>query len=163
VIGEIGIDSASSMRMTQADDLQERTRVFAITAIQFCRSISRSSETDRITSQLIGSATSVGANFRAARRARSHAEFTAKMGVVAEEADECEYWLTLICALRLGDSGRAERLHQESIELMRILESQRGRHGDIGDWVIGDWVICSSLATRALGHRPGSAGGRCGV
>ncbi len=106
--------------MSQADDLQERTRLFAITAIQFCRSISRGGETDRITSQLIGSATSVGANFRAARRARSHAEFTAKMGVVAEEADECEYWLCLMCALSLGDPERAETLHKESIELMRI-------------------------------------------
>ena len=97
--------------MSQADELQNRTQLFAINAIEFCR-FSRGVETDRITSQLIGSATSVGANFRAARRARSHAEFTAKMGVVAEEADESEYWLSLICALSLGDPEKAATLHQ---------------------------------------------------
>ena len=112
--------------MSQADDLQQRTRLFAVHVVEFCRLIPRGIAADRIASQIISSATSVGANFRAARRARSHAEFTAKMGVVAEEADESEYWLSLICALSLGDPGKAATLHQEAMELMRIFGKSAG-------------------------------------
>ena len=97
-----------------------------MSTIEFCRSIRRGAATERITSQLVKSATSVGTNFRAARRARSHAEFTAKIGVLAEEADECEYWLSLICALSLADQEKAAALHQESMELMRISGKSAG-------------------------------------
>ena len=71
--------------MSEADELQIRTQVFAVATVKFCRIIATSVETQRIKSQLIAASTSVGANYRAARRARSHAEFTAKIGVVAEE------------------------------------------------------------------------------
>jgi four helix bundle protein len=77
--------------MSQADELQVRTATFALETVRFCRTIPTALENHRIKSQLISAATSVGANYRAARRARSHAEFTAKIGVVAEEADESEY------------------------------------------------------------------------
>lgn len=106
--------------MSQADDLQTRTRTFATEIVKFCRTIPTSVETHRIKAQLIGAATSVGANYRAARRARSHAEFTAKIGVVAEEADESEYWLGLTIDLSMGSPEIAHRLHQEAIELMKI-------------------------------------------
>jgi four helix bundle protein len=112
--------------MSQADDLQVRTTAFAIETVKFCRSISPELETQRIKSQLISAATSVGANYRAARRARSHAEFTAKIGVVAEEADESEYWLSLVLALSLGSSEAAESLHNESVELMKIFGKSAG-------------------------------------
>jgi four helix bundle protein len=112
--------------MSQADDLQVRTTAVAIEAVRFCRTIPSELETRRIKSQLISAATSVGANYRPARRARSHAEFTAKIGVVAEEADESEYWLTLVLALSLGSSEAAASLHNESVELMKIFGKSAG-------------------------------------
>jgi four helix bundle protein len=111
--------------MSQADDLQVRTTAFAIEVVRFCRTIPSELVTQRIKSQLISAATSVGANYRAARRARSHAEFTAKIGVVAEEADESEYWL-LVLALSLGSSEAAASLHNESVELMKIFGKSAG-------------------------------------
>jgi four helix bundle protein len=112
--------------MTQADDLQNRTRVFAVETVKFCRAIPTLLETRRIKSQLIDAATSVGANYRAARRARSHAEFTAKIGIVAEEADESEYWLGMAIDLALGPPTTANRLHEESVELMTIFGASSG-------------------------------------
>ena len=112
--------------MSQADDLQDRTKTFAVETVKFCRTMPNVTESQRIKSQLISACTSVGANYRAARRARSHAEFTAKIGVVAEEADECEYWLSLIIELSLGTSDTAKKLHTESVELMRIFGKSSG-------------------------------------
>jgi four helix bundle protein len=105
---------------SKADDLQARTRKFAVQTVKFCRTIVTSVETQRIKSQLISASTSVGANYRAARRARSHAEFTAKIGVVAEEADESAYWLELAVELELGSPATCHNLYEESIELMKI-------------------------------------------
>jgi four helix bundle protein len=112
--------------MPQADDLQARTRRFAIETVKFCRTIPSEPESQRIKTQLVSAATSVGANYRAARRARSHAEFTAKIGIVAEEADESEYWLSLVIALSLGVQEKANILHLESQELMKIFGKSSG-------------------------------------
>jgi four helix bundle protein len=112
--------------MSQADDLQLRTTTFAIDIVKFCRTIPTDVENQRIKSQLISAATSVGANYRAARRARSHAEFTAKIGIVCEEADESEYWLNLVLALSLGSTATATALHNESVELMKIFGKSAG-------------------------------------
>ena len=112
--------------MSQADDLQARTKVFAVETVKFCRTIPTSVETQRIKGQLISASTSVGANYRAARRARSHAEFTAKIGVVAEEADESEYWLSVVVDLSLGAPETAKSLHDESVELMKIFGKSSG-------------------------------------
>lgn len=112
--------------MSQADELQARTKIFAVEVVKFCRTIADVPETRRLKSQLAAAATSVGANYRAARRARSHAEFTAKIGLVAEEADESEYWLGLAIDLELGTPEKAKALHQESIELMKIFGKSSG-------------------------------------
>jgi four helix bundle protein len=112
--------------MSQADDLQTRTKIFAVETVRFCRTIPTCLESQRIKAQLISASTSVGANYRAARLARSHAEFTAKIGVVAEEADESEYWLSLTIDLSLGSRETATRLHQESVELMKIFGKSSG-------------------------------------
>jgi len=63
-----------------------------------------------IGNQLVRSATSVGANYRAARRSRSCAEFASKLGVVAEEADESVYWLELISEGKLLPEAKVEDL-----------------------------------------------------
>ena len=76
-----------------------------------------------IANQLVRAGTSVGANYRAACRGRSKAEFVAKLGTVVEEADECCFWLELIMDGELLDRNRVEPLYQESNELTAIFVS----------------------------------------
>ena len=73
-----------------------------------------------IANQLVRSGTSVGANYRAACRARSKAEFLAKLGVVVEETDECEYWLEVIEQGDLLPKSNVEALQREAHELLSI-------------------------------------------
>lgn len=78
-----------------SDSLKARTKQFSIEIVAFVRSLP-ATETNRVLGrQLLRSATAVGANYRAACRSRSRAEFAARMGVVVEEADESAYWLEL--------------------------------------------------------------------
>lgn len=65
--------------------------------------------------------TSVGANYRAATRARSRAEFVAKLGIVEEECDEVIYWIEMIVALKLVDEARMANLRAEADELLAII------------------------------------------
>jgi hypothetical protein len=83
--------AASVLRMdfeTTPDELQERTFRFAVSVVRTCRSFPRFVDGYVVARQLVRSATSVGANYRAARRARSAQEFAAKVGIVNEEADK---------------------------------------------------------------------------
>src|SRR5579872_2199585 len=89
--------------LCNSDILKERTKRFALQVIRLCRTMPRSSDSIVITRQLLRSATSVGANYRAVCRARSTADFVSKLGVVLEEADETLFWLEL-----LVDSGVAK-------------------------------------------------------
>ena len=77
-------------------DLKQRTKAFAIDVVRFVRNLPRGQPTDVLGHQLLRSGTSVAANYRAARRARSRREFLAKMGIVEEEADESALWLELM-------------------------------------------------------------------
>jgi four helix bundle protein len=73
-----------------------------------------------IGNQLVRAGTAVGANYRAACRGRSKAEFIAKLGIVIEEADECGYWLELIIESELLPKPKIEPLLQEANELAAI-------------------------------------------
>ena len=79
-----------------AEEFKGRTKAFAIRVIQLTEMLPNGKVFDIIGKQLIRSGTSVGANYRAACRARSRAEFVAKIGIVEEEADETIYWLELL-------------------------------------------------------------------
>ena len=92
------------------EELRARTMEFAVRAVKFCRSLPDTSEARRIGGQLIDSSTSVAINYRAAGRGRSHREFTAKIGIVTEEADETLGWLELIVRLDLARGPEAEWL-----------------------------------------------------
>jgi four helix bundle protein len=83
-------------------------------------SLPNTREANVISRQLIRSGTSVGANYRAACRARSRADFISKIGVVEEEADETLYWLELLLAAKIGERKRAEELLGEASELVAI-------------------------------------------
>ena len=78
---------------SKQEELRRRTKKFALRIIRLFKSLPRSSEAQILGKQLLRSGTSVGANYRAAGRARSRAEFSAKIGIVVEEADETVFWL----------------------------------------------------------------------
>ena len=104
-------------------DLQLRTKQFALDVIRFCEHLPKD-ETSRILSrQLLRSGTSVGANYRAAHRAKSKPDFISKMGTVLEEADESAYWIELLCAAEKVDSSIATPLYREADELVAIAVS----------------------------------------
>jgi four helix bundle protein len=105
------------------ENLKLRTKKFALDVIALVEKLPRDRVCDILGRQLLRSATSVGANYRAACRAKSPADFISKMGIVEEEADESGYWVEL-----LHDSGnlRAEQikaLFQEANELVAITVS----------------------------------------
>jgi len=78
-----------------------------------------------VAGQLVKAGTSVGANYRAACRGRSKAEFVAKLGIVEEEADESAFWLELIIEGALLEESRVKPLLDEANELTRIMARSR--------------------------------------
>jgi len=78
------------------NDLKDRTKRFALRVIRLCEALSKGRTADVIGRQLLRCGTSVGANYRAACRAKSPADFVAKMGIVEEECDECLFWMELM-------------------------------------------------------------------
>jgi len=107
--------------VSQADELQKRTDAFADLSITFVQGLPDTAIARRMAGQYQDAATSVGANYRAARRGRSHAEFTAKIGIVSEEADEAVFWLERMrnAAIR-SRTVELEALLAEAEELARI-------------------------------------------
>src|SRR5438874_6976223 len=100
----------------QSDALKARTRRFALDCLQLIKLLPRDEPGQTIKRQLTKASTSVDMNYRASCRARSHAEFTAKIGVVAEEADESAAWLDLIDEAKLIQCDLLIRLQKESHE-----------------------------------------------
>ena len=104
------------------EKLKLKTKKFAIDIILFCDSLKAKKASSVITYQLVKSATSTGANYRAACRARSKKEFFSKLCVVVEEADESVYWLELIKETGLSNKPRdLENVRKEAIEITKIL------------------------------------------
>ncbi len=101
-------------------ELKHRTKRFAIDTILFTESLHKSKAHDVISYQLVKSATSVGANYRAACRGRSSAEFISKLNIVIEEADECCYWFELLEELNEVKKERVLKLYKEANELTAI-------------------------------------------
>jgi four helix bundle protein len=90
------IDVVAARMNPKAEALKARTKRFALDIIQFVNALPKTPATDVMGRQLLKAGTSVAANYRSACRSRSHAEFTARIGVVLEEADESELWLELL-------------------------------------------------------------------
>jgi four helix bundle protein len=106
--------------MKPADGLKLRTKDFALRIIKLFQALPRSDEARIIGKQLLRSGTSVGANYRAACRSRSRAEFLARLGVVVEEIDETVYWLDLLAVSNILAQPRLAALQREAAELFRI-------------------------------------------
>ena len=104
-------------------ELQQRTKDFALRVLNLIEHLPNTIGGRVLANQLARSATSVGANYRAACRARSRAEFASKLGTVAEEADESLYWLELIQVGDFVPEKRIASLVSEADELTAIFTS----------------------------------------
>ena len=101
--------------------LKQRTKQFALRVIKLATALPDSPLGRVIQYQLLKSGTSVGANYRAAQRARSTAEFISKMGIVEEEADESMYWMELMVEGDLMDEARIAELYKEADEILAMV------------------------------------------
>ena len=101
-------------------DLKQRTKLFVLAVIIFVESLPKSRTAEIIGRQLLRSGTSVGANYRSACRARSAADFIAKMTIVEEEIDECIYWMELLIESGTIELKNASSLMKEANELLAI-------------------------------------------
>jgi len=102
------------------EELKDRTKEFALRIIRLAEALPRTRAGDIIARQLIKAGTSVAANYRAACRAKSNADFISKMGIVEEEADESGFWLEMIVDGSLMRKGLVSDLLKESQELLAI-------------------------------------------
>jgi four helix bundle protein len=105
------------------DNLKMRTKEFEKRFIKLCRSLPRSDEGYLIRRQIFKSGTSVGANYRAACRARSKADFVSKLGIVLEKCDETPYWLEIIVETEIIKHKLLMPLMKENNELVAIFVS----------------------------------------
>jgi four helix bundle protein len=108
-----------------ADDLKLRTKQFALRILKLVAALPDTVEGRTVGGQLARAGTSVGSNYRATCRARSRAEFIAKIGVVLEEADESAFWLELVIEGELLKAVRVQPLLNEADELVQIMASSR--------------------------------------
>jgi len=106
-------------------ELKKRTKEFALRAMRLARALPKRTDARAIADQLVRCATSVGANYRAACRARSKAEFVAKLGIVEEEADESAFWLELIVEGALMKKAMVQALLDEANEIVAIIAASR--------------------------------------
>lgn len=106
-----------------AEAMRQRTKEFALRVIRLVRHMPRSVEGRALAQQIVRSGTSIGANYRAACRGRSRAEFAAKLGVALEEADETVWWLELIIESETLATHRVQPLLEEAKELTAILSA----------------------------------------
>ena len=108
-----------------ATELKQWTKVFALRIMKLVDALPTTKSGHAIGNQLVRSGTSVGANYRASCRARSRAEFIAKIGVVEEEADESGFWLELIVEGSLLPLIKVTELLKEANELTAIMAASR--------------------------------------
>jgi four helix bundle protein len=136
MIADFGIRIAD-WRMTP-DEMKQRTRALGLRVIRLVESLPNTRTADVIGKQLLRCGTSVGANYRAACRARSRPDFTAKMGIVEEEADEILYWIEMLIDCGLVEQNRVKSLLDETNEIVSM-------------------VVSSIRTARANGNRRGSS------
>lgn len=107
------------------DELKKRMQRFALRVIRLIESLPKTRTATVIGNQLLDCATSVGANYRAACRGRSKADFISKLGIVEEEADESAYWLEILVAAKVVKPNAAPELLKEAHELTAIIAASR--------------------------------------
>jgi four helix bundle protein len=111
------------MKSMKHQNLQDRTRKFALSVIKFTEQLQRDDTSKTLGRQLLRSGTSVGANYRAACRSKSQADFISKMSTVLEEADESGFWLELLLDASKAKMELVQPLLAEANELTAITAS----------------------------------------
>jgi four helix bundle protein len=106
-------------------DLKVRTKAFAMRVMRVADALPKTRAGQAVADQLLRCGMSVGANYRAACRGRSRAEFVAKLGTVEEEADECAYWLEILMDMGIVKCELLSPLYQEANELVAIMAASR--------------------------------------
>src|SRR5213593_3729021 len=101
-------------------DLKKRTKAFALWILKLVDALPKTTAGRTLASQVVRSDTSIAANYRAACRAKSTADFIAKMGIVEEEADETLFWLELLEESKLVPAAKLPAIKQEANELIAI-------------------------------------------
>ena len=107
------------------EELKKRTKQFGLRIMKLVAALPNTPQGRTVGGQLVRAGTSVGANYRTACRARSRAKFSARVGIVEEEADESGYWLEMIIEGRLMKATRVTSLLSEADELVAIMTSSR--------------------------------------
>jgi four helix bundle protein len=102
------------------EQFKQRTKNLALGVMRTTASLPTTRELDVLARQLVRSATSIGANYRAACRARSVPDMITKLKIVEEEADETQYWLELISELDRATSSELKSLHRETDEILAM-------------------------------------------
>jgi|SRR5581483_7635921 len=110
---------------SRPEELRDRTKTFALRIIRLFRSLPYRTDTQVLGKQLLRCGTSVAANYRAVCRARSKAEFIARIGVATEEADECVLWLELLTESGILKAEQTADLLGEARELTAILTASQ--------------------------------------
>jgi len=114
-----------------AEEMKMRTRSFALRILRLVDALPKTRTAEVVGRQLLRCGTSVGANYRASCRAKSPADFIAKMGIVEEEADETVYWIELLIESGHVDKERVNSLLDEANQILSIavssINTARGR------------------------------------
>ena len=108
-----------------ADELKDRTRQFAFDVIDLCLGLGADDLARLVRPQLLRAGAGVASNYRAACRSRSRKEFASRLGIVAEEADECEFWLHVLVNRHSRPAGSIAGLRREATELRAIMAASR--------------------------------------
>jgi len=111
---------AKPIKLEDNRDLKRRTKLFALRIIKLVESLPKTHTARIISDQLLRSGTSVPANYRASCRARSNADFIAKMGIVEEETDESVFWIEMLVDTNLVRQKLVEDLLDEGNQLTAI-------------------------------------------
>jgi four helix bundle protein len=106
-------------------ELKNRTKLFAHSCVKFTSFLPKSTLGNHIKGQLIRCATSVAVNYRAVLLAQSDAAFAAKLSIVIEEADECDFWIEFTVDEKIADMDIATNLMKEAKELTAIFIASR--------------------------------------
>jgi len=108
-----------------AEKFRDRTKKFVVDNIRLFQSLPKTEEARIISRQLLRSSSSVGANYRAACRARSQAEFHSKISIVVEEADESVFWMEVMVEANIITLEKINKLMIEGTEILKVAASAR--------------------------------------
>jgi four helix bundle protein len=113
------------MSIDKHTELKEPTKAFALRVFRMSQALPRTREANMLMQQLLRCSTSMAANYRAAGRARSKAEFVSKLGVVVEEADETVFWLEFLADAGIVRPTKLRELLSEANQLLLIFSASR--------------------------------------